>query len=242
MQPLAGFLADARLRRAHPGRRHGGGGRRRDGSGARGDGRRADAVPGEVRRLPRGRPADRRRPPATAARSSSRLAREDAEAYEHVVRARRLPRERRRRRRSGRPHRGSTTAARPRSRCGPRGAPCGFSSVLPELVEKGNPNAASDAGTAALLLEAAAEAALLNVGINLSGSADGRSSPHAARDRGPPGEAQRLRSQVLAAVRQADSAPRRNSRAVPSQGVPRRRACVPIFLDRTRARLLCCFY
>ena len=39
--------------------------------------------------------------------------------------------------------------------------------ALPELVEKGNPNAASDAGSAALLLEAAAEAALLNVGINL---------------------------------------------------------------------------
>ena len=44
--------------------------------------------------------------------------------------------------------------------------------ALPELVEKGNPNAVSDAGTAALLLEAAPCRALLNVGINLPGVED----------------------------------------------------------------------
>ena len=44
--------------------------------------------------------------------------------------------------------------------------------ALPELAEKGNPNAASDVGAAALLLDACAEGALLNVGINLSGIED----------------------------------------------------------------------
>ena len=44
--------------------------------------------------------------------------------------------------------------------------------ALPELAEKGNPNAASDAGAAALLLDACVEGALLNVGINLSGIED----------------------------------------------------------------------
>ncbi len=45
-------------------------------------------------------------------------------------------------------------------------------SRTPLLAEKGNPNAASDAGVAALLLAAAAEGALFNVGINLPGLAD----------------------------------------------------------------------
>src|SRR5262252_8073685 len=45
-------------------------------------------------------------------------------------------------------------------------------SRAPLLAEKGNPNAASDVGVAALLLAAAAEGALLNVGINLSSTED----------------------------------------------------------------------
>ncbi|MDQ5856960.1 MAG: cyclodeaminase/cyclohydrolase family protein, partial [Acidobacteriota bacterium] len=43
---------------------------------------------------------------------------------------------------------------------------------IPTLAEKGNPNAASDAGAAALLLAAAVEGALLNVAINLDGAGD----------------------------------------------------------------------
>jgi glutamate formiminotransferase/formiminotetrahydrofolate cyclodeaminase len=73
---------------------------------------------------------------------------------------------------------------------------------LPELVEKGNPNAASDVGSAALLLEAAAEAALLNVGINLSGATDAEFVGRMQRETADlQTEAQRLRDQVLAAVR-----------------------------------------
>ena len=44
--------------------------------------------------------------------------------------------------------------------------------ALPELAEKGNPNAVSDVGAGALLLDACVEGALLNVGINLSGIED----------------------------------------------------------------------
>ena len=81
--------------------------------------------------------------------------------------------------------------------------------ALPELAEKGNPNAASDAGSAALLLEAAAEAALLNVGINLSGISDARSRREMQRETADlQTETQRLRDQVL-----ADGAPALLTRA-----------------------------
>ena len=74
--------------------------------------------------------------------------------------------------------------------------------ALPELVEKGNPNAASDAGSAALLLEAAAEAALLNVGINLSGVSDAGLVGGMQRETADlQEETRRLRDQVLAEVR-----------------------------------------
>ena len=74
--------------------------------------------------------------------------------------------------------------------------------AIPELAEKGNPNAASDAGAAALLLEAAVQGALLNVAINLAGTEDAgfarqmtEESERVAR------EASRVREKVLAAVR-----------------------------------------
>jgi formiminotetrahydrofolate cyclodeaminase len=74
--------------------------------------------------------------------------------------------------------------------------------LLPELVEKGNPNAASDAGVAALLLESAAEGALLNVGINLSGIDDpGLVSGMQKETAEIQSASQRIRDQVLAAVR-----------------------------------------
>ena len=60
--------------------------------------------------------------------------------------------------------------------------------ALPELAEKGNPNAVSDVGAASLLLDACVEGALLNVGINLSSIDDaGLRGRDAARDRDPPG-------------------------------------------------------
>jgi formiminotetrahydrofolate cyclodeaminase len=73
---------------------------------------------------------------------------------------------------------------------------------LPELVEKGSPNAASDAGAAALLLEAAAQAALLNVSINLAGAEDPDFVSRMQKETADlQVEAQRIRSRVLAAVR-----------------------------------------
>ena len=76
--------------------------------------------------------------------------------------------------------------------------------ALPELVKKGNPNAASDAGAAALLLEAAAHAALLNVAINLGGIEDvGFTAEMRAESQRLGEEAVRLRERVLATVRAA---------------------------------------
>jgi len=130
------------------------------------------------------------------------LAREDSEAYDAVVAARRLPKEtpEQKAERDGRiaeanriatlvPMRTARTALRLLAR-------------LPELAEKGNPNAVSDAGSASLLLEAAAQAALLNVGINLSGISDEAFKGEMQRETANvQTEAQRLRDQVLAAVR-----------------------------------------
>ena len=71
--------------------------------------------------------------------------------------------------------------------------------ALPELVEKGNPSAASDAGAAALLLEAAAAAALLNVSINLPGVKDPAFLADMNRETAELNEeSQRLRDKVLA--------------------------------------------
>jgi methenyltetrahydrofolate cyclohydrolase len=145
------------------------------------------------------------RPIAQAAASARRefldLAREDSIAYELVVAARRLPKETdaqkaardealalANRRATEVPMRTAKVAAR-------------MLSLLPELVEKGNPSAASDAGTAALLLEAAAEAALLNVGTNLSGNPDGAFVAEMRKDTARiQADAQRLRAHILAAV------------------------------------------
>ncbi|HEY6050732.1 MAG TPA: cyclodeaminase/cyclohydrolase family protein, partial [Thermoanaerobaculia bacterium] len=139
---------------------------------------------------------------AAARREFLDLAREDSMAYELVVAARRLPKETdaqkaarekalavANRRATEVPMRTARLAAR-------------MLSLLPELVEKGNPSAASDAGSAALLLEAAAEGALLNVGTNLSGNPDGAFVAEMRRDTAQiQADAQRLRDQVIAAVR-----------------------------------------
>jgi glutamate formiminotransferase/formiminotetrahydrofolate cyclodeaminase len=146
------------------------------------------------------------RPIAEAGRSARAeflsLAREDAEAYDGVVAARRLPRETPeektlRNERIEAANRRATEIPMKTARLAVR-----LLAGLPELVEKGNPNAASDVGSAALLLEAAAEAALLNVGINLSGATDAEFVGRMQRETADlQTEAQRLRDQVLAAVR-----------------------------------------
>jgi glutamate formiminotransferase/formiminotetrahydrofolate cyclodeaminase len=140
---------------------------------------------------------------AQAARAElTRLAREDSEAYDQVVEARRLPKESpedkaERARRVAQANRHATQVPMRTAR-----AAVLLLAALPELVEKGNPNAVSDAGSAALLLEAATESALLNVGINLSGIEDaafvGQMQSETADLQT---EAQRLRDQILAAVR-----------------------------------------
>ena len=100
------------------------------------------------------------------------LAREDSEAYEAVVAARRLAKDtdEEKQVRAGiieSANRLATEVPMRTARVAAR-----LLAALPELVEKGNPNAFSDAGAAALMLSAAAEGALLNVGINLPGISD----------------------------------------------------------------------
>lgn len=130
------------------------------------------------------------------------LSREDAEAYERVVAARRLPKETEqektaRARAIAEGNRAATQVPRRAAQVAAR-----LLAALPELVEKGNPSAVSDAGTAALLLEACVEGALLNVGINLPGVKDAGFVEQTQREMAElQSEVQRLRSKVLEAVR-----------------------------------------
>jgi formiminotetrahydrofolate cyclodeaminase len=116
------------------------------------------------------------RPIAGAARRARQeflwLAREDSEAYDAVVAARSLPRETDAQR-SARARR-MAESTRLAAEVPMRTARAAFRllATLPDLAAKGNPNVASDAGTAALLLEAATQAALVNVAINLPGADD----------------------------------------------------------------------
>ncbi|HWZ85201.1 MAG TPA: cyclodeaminase/cyclohydrolase family protein [Thermoanaerobaculia bacterium] len=130
------------------------------------------------------------------------LAREDSEAYDDVVGARRLPKETDEEK-AARAHRISV-ANRRAAEVPMRTARAAVRllAALPELAEKGNPNAASDVGAAALLLDACAEGALLNVGINLSGIEDAAFVTEMQRETAVlQEESQRLRSQVTALVR-----------------------------------------
>ena len=77
-------------------------------------------------------------------------------------------------------------------------------SRVPLVAEKGNPNAASDAGVAALLLAAAAEGALLNVGINLGSIKDPEYVQAMEKETARiSGDVERLRAQVIALVRKS---------------------------------------
>lgn len=140
---------------------------------------------------------------ASAAREDLlRLAREDSAAYDAVVAARKLPKESEqekaaRSRALDAANRLATEVPMLTARAAVR-----LLSALPELVEKGNPSAASDVGTAALLLEAAAVAALLNVAINLPGVKDPAFLAEMQRETAELNEeGQRLRAKVLGAVR-----------------------------------------
>jgi formiminotetrahydrofolate cyclodeaminase len=131
-----------------------------------------------------------------------RLAREDSEAYDAVVAARRLPKdsEEQKTERANRIAIANKHAAEVPMRTA--NAAVRLLSALPELAQKGNPNAVSDAGAAALLLDACVEAALLNVGINLPGIEDAAFVAEMQRETADlQVESQRLRSQVVALVR-----------------------------------------
>lgn len=146
------------------------------------------------------------RPIAVAARRTRgellRLAGEDSESYDGVVAARRLPKETDEDRdaRSRQMAAANRLAAEVPMQTAREAAL--LLDSIPVLAEKGNPNAASDAGAAALLLEAAVQGALLNVGINLDGAGDpafaeGFRSESARLGR----EATATREKVLALVR-----------------------------------------
>ena len=131
-----------------------------------------------------------------------KLAREDSEAYDAVVAARRLPKDSEEQK-TERAHRiaiANRLAAEVPMRTAD--AAVRLLSALPELAQKGKPNAVSDAGAAALLLDACVEAALLNVGINLPGIEDADFVAEMQRETADlQVESQRLRSQVVALVR-----------------------------------------
>jgi formiminotetrahydrofolate cyclodeaminase len=130
------------------------------------------------------------------------LAREDSEAYDSVVAARRLPKDTDEQK-AARQHaialanRRATEVPMRTARAATR-----LLAALPELAEKGNPNAASDVGAAALLLDACTEGALLNVGINLSGIEDATLVAEMQRETAVLQQpTQRFRSHVVAMVR-----------------------------------------
>jgi glutamate formiminotransferase/formiminotetrahydrofolate cyclodeaminase len=140
-----------------------------------------------------------------AARSRAlflRLAREDSDSYDAVVAARRLPKDtdEERAARASRMAESNRLAAEVPMRTAREAA--ALLERLPELAEKGNPNTASDAGAAALLLEAAVQAALLNVAINLGGAGDPAFATRLTEESLRLGqEASRVREKVLAGVR-----------------------------------------
>jgi formiminotetrahydrofolate cyclodeaminase len=130
------------------------------------------------------------------------LARQDSEAYDQVVAARRMPKDTEAEK-SAR-QRQIAVASRNATEVPMRTAQAAIRllAALPELAEKGNPNAVSDVGAGALLLDACVEGALLNVGINLSGIEDATFVAEMQRETSVlQGESQRLRSQVVALVR-----------------------------------------
>jgi formiminotetrahydrofolate cyclodeaminase len=141
---------------------------------------------------------------AEASAQFRQLVDRDARAFEAIVAARKLPKETddEKGRRSEAIEAAGKLAAEVPMETARRAV--NLLSRTAVLAEKGNPNAASDAGVAALLLAAAAEGALLNVGINLGGIRDaefvGRMEKETAL---LTPEIQRLRDQTSALVRRS---------------------------------------
>jgi glutamate formiminotransferase/formiminotetrahydrofolate cyclodeaminase len=133
-----------------------------------------------------------------------RLAHEDSEAYDAVVAARRLlkdtpDQEKVRARKTSEANRLAAEVPMRTARSAFR-----LLGAMPDLAKKGNPNAASDAGAAALLLEAATHAALLNVAINLGGIDDAAfAADLKAESQRLSEEAVRIRERALSTVRSA---------------------------------------
>lgn len=146
------------------------------------------------------------RPIAGAARRTRaellRLADKDSESYDRVLAARRMPKgsDEEREERSRRISDANRHAAEVPMQTAREAAR--LLDAIPTLAVKGNPNAASDAGAAALLLSAAVEGALLNVAINLEGAADPAFAEQLRSESSRLGlEAAATRDDVLALVR-----------------------------------------
>ena len=139
-----------------------------------------------------------------ASRRLRELMREDAEAYDRMVAARRLPKETDAEKESRKA--AMAAAARRATEIPMETARCaaGLLARVPLVAEKGNPNASSDAGVAALLLAAAAEGALLNVGINLASIEDAAFSGEMEKETaGIQSDVERWSAQVIALVRRS---------------------------------------
>lgn len=141
---------------------------------------------------------------AEASRRLSRLMDLDSQAFDDMARARKLPKETEEE--TARRNETLQTSARraaevPMETARTAARLLGRTSLL---AEKGNPNAASDAGVAALLLAAAAEGALLNVDINLSTIEDAAFVRDMEKETAAISqEVERLRAQTIAAVRKS---------------------------------------
>jgi glutamate formiminotransferase/formiminotetrahydrofolate cyclodeaminase len=130
------------------------------------------------------------------------LMNEDAASFDAMVAARKLPKETEGEKAAR--SQAMQDAARHAAEVPMETARCAATllSRVPLVAEKGNPNAASDAGVAALLLAAAAEGALLNVGINLGSIKDPAVVQAMEKETARiSGDVERLRAQVIALVR-----------------------------------------
>ena len=125
----------------------------------------------------------------------------DAQAYDEVVRARRLPKgsEAERRTRSEALERANLFAIEtPLATADACGALLGMAT---EMIAKGNPNAVSDVATAALLAYAGLRGGILNVRVNLAGVADeARAARLRERSLRLEVEAEKMREEALRAV------------------------------------------
>jgi formiminotetrahydrofolate cyclodeaminase len=131
---------------------------------------------------------------------------EDAASFDAMVAARRLPKETDEEKAAR--SKAMQEAARHAADVPMETARCAATllSRVPLVAEKGNPNAASDSGVAALLLAAAAEGALLNVGINLGSIKDPAVVQAMEKETAKiSGDVERLRAQVIALVRKSFS-------------------------------------